>query len=229
MKRILLVEDDKLLGEILKENLELEGYFVEWRQTGAALPEYIKSNPFQLIILDVMLPVMSGLEALREIRNTSQVPIIMVSAKGSSQDRILGLELKADDYLSKPFHLKEFLLRVQSVLRRSQSKEFQEIQQAKIGRAQFDLESFTVETVSGEKEILSAKEIGVVRLLIRQSNKVVSREEILNSVWGTSEFPSTRTVDNFIVKLRKLIENDPSQPEWIISHRGVGYSLRSHL
>lgn len=228
MTRILLVEDDKMLGETLKENLELEGYSVEWKQTGANLPELVNTVSFQLLILDVMLPVMTGIEALKEIRKTSQIPIIMISAKGSSQDRIHGLELQADDYLPKPFHLKEFLLRVQSLLRRT-SENLPTLENAEIGRAKFDLKSFTVETANGERETLSAKEIGVLRLLLNQPNTVISRDEIIRSVWGKSEFPSTRTVDNFIVKLRKLIETDPTNPEWIISHRGVGYSLRRPL
>ncbi len=225
MTRILLVEDDKTLGETLKENLELEGYTVDWQQTGAGLPEKAKSKTFNLIVLDVMLPVMTGLEALIEIRKTSRVPVMMISAKGSSQDRIHGLELKADDYLAKPFHLKEFLLRVQALLRRSQEA-VAELNFAQIGRAYFDFKSFTVTSDSGDSEVLSSKEVGVVKLLLNKPNTVMSREDIISSVWGNSEFPSTRTVDNFIVRLRKLIEKDPSNPELIISHRGVGYSLR---
>jgi two-component system alkaline phosphatase synthesis response regulator PhoP len=228
MKRILLVEDDRSLGQTLKENLELENYRVDWLQSGAGLPDYVKAHSVDLIVLDVMLPVMTGLEALKEIRKSTPIPVMMISAKGSSQDRIQGLELKADDYLGKPFHLKEFLLRIQALLRRSQ-KQNEPSQFTEIGRAKFDLQSYTVETLDGEREILSAKEIGLIKLLLHQPNKVVSREEIINTVWGSSEFPTTRTVDNFIVKLRKLIEEDPSKPEWIISHRGIGYSLRRPL
>ncbi len=225
MTRILLVEDDNILGETLKENLELEGYSVEWLQTGAGLVEKVNLTTYNLIVLDVMLPVMTGLEALTEIRKTSTVPIMMISAKGSSQDRIQGLELKADDYLPKPFHLKEFLLRVQALLRRS-IESSNELNAAQIGRSLFDFKSFTVTTDTGETELLSSKEIGVVKLLLNKPNTVISRDDIISIVWGNAEFPSTRTVDNFIVKLRKLIEKDPSQPEVIISHRGVGYSLR---
>lgn len=226
MNKILLVEDDSSLGATLKENLELEGHEVTWLTSGENVASLVQKNIYDLIVLDWMLPVTSGIEALEDIRKSSNIPVIMISAKGTSQDRIEGLSLKADDYLAKPFHLKEFLLRVNAILRRvSRPQNHSSIGITKIGLATFDLNGFSVTTSEGTKEPLSPKEVGILRMLLQNENKVLSRDEILNLVWGKSEFPSTRTIDNFIVRLRKLIEKDPTNPKYIISHRGVGYSL----
>lgn len=222
--KILLVEDDLSLAATLSENLKLEGYQIQCLNSGQAAIEAFRKPNYDLVVLDNMLPEYTGLEVLTHIRQISQVPVLMISAKGTSADRIKGLELQADDYLPKPFHLKEFLLRVQSLLRRTADSPPQEPGTYKIGKATFSLEGMFVKTEMGQ-EPLTAKEVGLLRLLITNAEKVVSREQILSAVWQNSEATTTRTIDNIIVKLRKMIEINPSEPEFIISHRGIGYSL----
>lgn len=226
MAKLLLVEDDEILGATITENLSLEGHSVEWIREGTLGLEAGRKKAYDLLILDVMLPGLNGLDILKDIRLTSKVPTIIISAKGSSQDRIAGLELSADDYLPKPFHFKELNLRVQALLRRSSSGSAQIAENLKLGLAEFDFGSLTVILTDGTKEVLTEKEAGILRLLVSQANMVVSRETILNTVWGHDNYPSSRTVDNFIVKLRKWIEPNVQKPVWITSHRGIGYCLR---
>ena len=223
MRRILLAEDDQKLGETLKENLELEGFVIEWHQNGLSALQAAHAKTFDLIVLDVMLPEMNGFEILEAIRKKNDVPVFLISAKATSSDRIQGLELQADDYLVKPFHLKEFLLRVYALLRRERRSSLAE-NEIVIGRATVDFKAFRIRSEQTE-EILTAKECGVLKLLARNANSVISRDELLAQVWGEETYPSTRTIDNIMVKLRRLIEIDPSNPRIILSHRGVGYSL----
>lgn len=228
--RVLLVEDDNSLGSTLKENLEIEGFSATWLKSGTKVSDELRSNKHDLLVLDVMLPGKSGIEVLQELRKFSSIPVLMISAKGSSQDRIEGLKLEADDYLPKPFHLEEFLLRVKSLVRRSLVKSEKpsasKFELVVIGLAEFDFKLLEVKTGGHEPESLTQKELGILRTLLENVNNVITRDQIIQNVWGNSEYPSTRTVDNFIVRLRKWIEIDPAEPKYIISHRGIGYSLR---
>jgi two-component system alkaline phosphatase synthesis response regulator PhoP len=227
--RILLVEDDESLGATLSENLILDGHQVDLAVTGESALQNFESNHFDLVILDVMLPGQSGLDTLKALRLKSACPVLMISAKGSARDRIAGLELHADDYLTKPFHLREFQLRVQALLRRPTAAkaidEAESLEALEIGAATFDFTAREVRYRS-TSEVLTEKEIKLVKLLHSRRGQVVSRNEILDLVWGVEQNPSARTVDNFVVRLRKWIEKDASAPEFLISHRGVGYALK---
>jgi two-component system alkaline phosphatase synthesis response regulator PhoP len=225
MNKILLIEDDELLGATLAENLILESQSVDWVKNGKEGLAVAEKQLHDLIVLDIMLPQLTGLQVLQELRKKSNTPVLLISAKGTSQDRIRGLELQADDYLVKPFHLKEFLLRVQNMIRR-RTQEDAKKEKVKIGNATFDFEALSVSLSSGASEILTDKESRLIRLLLSRANKVVSRQDILDLVWGYQNYPSARTVDNFIVRIRKWIENDPQEPKLVISHRGIGYSLK---
>jgi len=220
---ILLIEDNQMLGASLIDNLQMENFNVDWVHDGEAGLKAALKGVHDLIILDISLPHKDGFEILKTLREKHQTPVLVLSAKNSTQDRIYGLELKADDYMSKPFHFKELLLRVQSLLRRSHAKE-KEIQNISIGNAFVDFDARLVKA-GDTTEKLTDKEARLLKLLVTCANQVVSREKILDLVWGYSHYPSTRTVDNMIVKFRKWIEKDPSNPEFIVSHRGVGYSL----
>ena len=227
---LLLVEDDEILGATLAENLQSDGYSVVWIKDGALALSTIKQGRFDLIVLDRMLPHKEGIEILSELRSLSDVPVMMISARGGAQDRILGLEQKADDYLAKPFHLNEFLLRVKNLLRRSvtaqRSSPLPE-GPLHIGKGIFDLAQLRVRFKDGSRDTLSEKEAKMIQLLWTHANRVVSRQNILDYAWGYQSDPSPRTIDNFIVKLRKWVETDPSDPQIIFSHRGLGYSLHT--
>lgn len=220
---ILLIEDNDLLGASLIDNLQMENFTVDWVQDGETGLAAAMKGVHDLIILDLSLPKLDGFEILTAVRKTYSTPVLILSAKASVQNKIHGLELKADDYLTKPFHFKELLLRIQSVLRRSQPTA-KDIKKIKVGNATFDFHAQQVE-VDTTIEKLTDKEARVLKLLLTYSNQVVAREKILDLVWGYNNYPSTRTIDNMIVKFRKWIENDPTNPEIITSHRGVGYSL----
>lgn len=220
---ILLIEDNDLLGASLIDNLQMENFTVDWVQDGETGLNAAMKGVHDLIILDLSLPKLDGFEILSTVRKSHNTPVLILSAKSTVQDKIQGLELKADDYLTKPFHFKELLLRVQSVLRRSQPKE-KDLKRLKIGNANFDFDAQQVE-IKGGVEKLTDKETRVLKLLLTYSNQVVAREKILDLVWGYNNYPSTRTIDNMIVKFRKWIEIDPTNPTIITSHRGIGYSL----
>lgn len=222
---LLLIEDNEMLGSTLVDNFQMENYHIDWVKDGKEGLDVACSGIHDLIILDIMLPYLNGFEILKKLREQSSTPVIILSAKGQFEDRIQGLELRADDYMSKPFQFKELLLRVQNILRRHHSVPEAKVEILKIGQATFDLKALTVETPE-TKDIISEKESLMLRLLYNHRNQVISREKILDTVWGTQNYPSARTIDNFIVTLRKWIEKNPSDPAFIISHRGVGYSLQ---
>ena len=222
--KILLIEDDDILGASLSDLLQIESYHVDWITNGQKGLEAALKNIHDLIILDVMLPAKNGLSVLQEIRERSQVPILILSAKASTEDRVQGLKLRADDYLAKPFHLEELLLRVANLLRRSQNTadRFQEIE---LGACRIDFNSRCLLLANAEAVALSEKEADLLRFLISHAGRYVSRDQILDQVWGAQQHPSPRTVDNFIVKLRKYIEPDPQQPQHLRSQHGVGYGI----
>lgn len=227
MFRILLVEDEENLQEALKMNLELEGYEVVTASTGTEALKCFKEQRFNLFILDIMLPEMDGLHVCEQIRLTDMdTPILFLTAKDSTQDKIHGLKKGADDYITKPFHLEEFLLRVRVLLRHSikGTKEEDSLKSYQFGNNHINF--VTYKAVGREGDIdLTKKEAKLLKLLIERSNEVVSREQILQFVWGYDVFPSTRTIDNFILAFRKYFEEDPKNPKHFHSIRGIGYKF----
>ena len=222
--RILVVEDEKSIQEVLALNLQLEGYEVEVRGLGKEALQVMEQEHFDLIILDVMLPDISGLQVCESIRlKDDQIPIIIVSAKDTSSDRIKGLKSGADDYLIKPFNLEELQLRIVKLFQRSQLNS-QEIKEFWFGENYVDLSSYYAKGVDGELE-LTNREALLLKLFIERKDEVLSRQQILQIVWGYDVYPSTRTVDNFVMALRKYFEKNPRQPIYFHSIRGVGYKF----
>lgn len=228
MVRILLVEDEEHLQEAIKLNLELEGYKVVAVGNGVSAVKIFKQERFNLVVLDVMLPELDGFGVCEAIRlHNSTVPILFLSAKNANEDKIFGLKRGADDYMTKPFNLEEFLLRVQALIKRGLSQD-EKKELNNIFRFEGNEVNFLTYEILGKdkKQIrLTKKEIALLKLLIERRNEVVSREHILESVWGYDIYPSTRTVDNFILAFRKYFENDPKDPKYFFSIRGVGYKF----
>jgi two-component system alkaline phosphatase synthesis response regulator PhoP len=223
---ILLVEDEENLHETLKLNLELEGYSVTSAFDGAAAMHAVQNEYFDLIILDVMIPQMDGFAVTQNIRLTNtDVPILILSAKNTSADRVTGLKRGADDYLTKPFNLEELILRVQKLINKNkklQEKSFVGDTYA-FGGHHINFKAQEAVTLNGETISLSKKEAMLLKLLIENKNEVVPREKILQSVWGYNVYPTTRTIDNFILNFRKYFEEDSRNPKYFHSVRGVGY------
>jgi two-component system alkaline phosphatase synthesis response regulator PhoP len=223
---ILLVEDEENLHEALRLNLELEGFAVTSAYDGVSALNAVQGEYFDLIILDVMLPEMDGINVTETIRlSNNEVPILILSAKNSSADRVLGLKKGADDYLTKPFNLEELLLRVNKLI--DKNKKLQD--KSTIGDTYsfggnfIDFKAQEATRTNGEKIPLSKKESMLLKLLIENKNEVVAREKILQSVWGYNVYPTTRTIDNFILNFRKYFEEDSRNPKYFHSVRGVGY------
>jgi two-component system alkaline phosphatase synthesis response regulator PhoP len=223
---ILLVEDEENLHEALKLNLELEGYEVSSAYDGTTALKTVQGEYFDLIILDVMLPEMDGINVTETIRlNNNEVPILILSAKNSSADKILGLKKGADDYLTKPFNLEELLLRVNKLIEKNKKLQDKETigDSYSFGKNSIDFKAQEAVTNSGEKIQLSKKEVMLLKLLIENKNEVVPREKILQAVWGYNVYPTTRTIDNFILNFRKYFEEDSRNPKYFHSVRSVGY------
>lgn len=223
---ILLVEDEENLHEALKLNLELEGFTVTSAFDGVSALNTVQGEYFDLIILDVMLPEMDGISVTETIRlSNNEVPILILSAKNSSADRVLGLKKGADDYLTKPFNLEELLLRVNKLI--DKNKKLQDKSTIgdtySFGGNSIDFKAQEATKANGEKIPLSKKEAMLLKLLIENKNEVVAREKILQSVWGYNVYPTTRTIDNFILSFRKYFEEDSRNPKYFHSVRGVGY------
>jgi two-component system alkaline phosphatase synthesis response regulator PhoP len=226
--RILLAEDEESLRELIELNLELEGYHVDSVIDGKAALEKTKQAHYNLAILDVMLPLLDGFAVCESIRLENQeLPIIFLTAKNTSADRVLGLKLGADDYLAKPFNLEELLLRVQALIKRGldRSVKSSELQSYHFGDNKIDFAQYTISTFRGEMITLTKKEIQLLKLLIDRKGEVVSRKQILEKVWGYDIFPSTRTIDNYILSFRKYFEKNPREPEFFFSIRSVGYKF----
>ena len=221
MKKILLVEDEESLINVLELNLEIESYAVVIARDGEeALAKFDSS--FDLVILDVMLPKINGFDVCMAIRKESSVPIIFTSAKGTSTDRVTGLKLGADDYLVKPFNLEELLLRIGILINRHTPDS--SLDTFDFGENSIDFKSFETKGPKGNFK-LSKREAALLKLLITRKNEVVSRDEILDEVWGTESFPTSRTIDNYILNFRKYFEKDPKNPVFFINLRGVGYKF----
>lgn len=226
-QRILLVEDEEVLRDNLKLNLELENYKVIAVERGNEALDRFKSEKFDLILLDVMLPEINGFDLLKIIRlENTTVPVLFLTAKNTSSDIVEGLKIGADDYITKPFHLEELLLRIQKLIIRSKPEESKsEKNVLNFGENSVNFKTFESRNFEGELKRLSKKEILLLKLLSDRENEVVSRNEILEKVWGYDVFPSTRTIDNYILAFRKQFEKDPKSPTFFFSIRGVGYKM----
>jgi len=226
MYHILVVEDELAMLTGIKDNLEFEGYTVDTADDGAKGLQKILSNQYNLIILDVMLPSMSGFDICKKARMENiDTPIIMLTAKGEVIDKVLGLELGADDYITKPFSLRELLARIKALLRRSKAEEnLTDSENVIIGKLKVNFANYQAFS-NGDEVKMSHKEFEFLHYLWNNKNKVVSRDNLLDNVWGTDYVPSSRTVDNFILKLRQKIETDPNQAKIILTVHGVGYKL----
>jgi len=222
MARILIVEDEAQMRQGLKDNLEFEGYEVDMAEDGEQCLIQVEKNQYNLILLDVMLPKLSGFDVCKQLRSKGfDRPIIMLTAKGEEIDKVLGLELGADDYITKPFSLRELLARVKAVLRREDRGKNTGVN-VTIGKIEVNFSKF--EAFEGSQSIaLSHREFEVLKFLWEHENQIVSREDLMNEVWGVGEMTTTRTVDNFILKLRQTIEDNPSHPKHIITVHGIGY------
>jgi len=206
----------------------MEGYEVIQAVDGKQGYKYFKSAKFDLIILDLMLPHIDGLTLCKNIRlENAHVPIIMLTAKGSNQEKVEGLKSGADDYITKPFNLEEFLLRVQSLLRRSSSGTVKNSVPdiIAIGNKTINFLTYEVNGANAEVVVLSKKEVQLLKLLVDKENEVVSRDTILEEIWGYEIYPTARTIDNFILNLRKYFEENPKEPKHFHSIRGVGYKF----
>ncbi|MFM8587102.1 MAG: response regulator transcription factor [Bacteroidota bacterium] len=227
---ILLVEDEENLQKALKLNLELEGYDVTCLGDGASALKKVKEEYFDLILLDVMLPEMDGFDVSENIRlQNIETPILMLSARSGSADRVTGLKKGADDYLTKPFNLEELLLRVEKLI--DKNKKLSDRSNVNdiihFGGNTINFKSQKAVNHLGEEVQLSKKEIMLLKLMVEYKNEVVSREKILQAVWGYQVFPTTRTIDNFILNFRKYFEKDPKQPKHFHSIRSIGYRFTS--
>jgi two-component system alkaline phosphatase synthesis response regulator PhoP len=227
MKRICVIEDELSLSELIKMNLELEGYAVEVIVHGSeAYLRAFEMSKFDLVVLDVMLPEVSGLTICKEIRKYSRVPVLFLSAKGTTQDRILGLKLGANDYLPKPFDLEELLLKVQILVTGVDEEIEIPVSTMTIGNSHVNFSTFEVMNVQTKSiSTLTKREIELLDFFNKKVGLVVSREEILDALWGNDQFPTSRTIDNYILGFRKLFEIDPKNPQFFHSIRGVGYKF----
>ena len=226
MTKILIVEDEPNMRMGLKDNLEFEGYEISIAEDGEKGLKMIRENQYNLVILDVMMPKISGLDVCKTIRKEGvQTPVILLTAKGEEIDKVLGLELGADDYVTKPFSLRELLARIKAILRRGDSSIPSEEQtEAKIGKLIVDFKNY--KAFSDDLPVqMSHKEFEILHHFWKKGNSAISREELLTEIWGYDETPTTRTVDNFIVKLRNRIEKDPNHPHILITVHGIGYKL----
>jgi DNA-binding response OmpR family regulator len=227
--KILLVEDDPHLAKGLQFNLEREGYEVFLVDNGASALDQLREKDFDLIVLDLMLPGLGGLEVARTIRETNiRFPILMLTAKSSKKDREIGLQAGADDYLTKPFHLPELLLRIKGILRRSEwyKEPVHDQDVFRFSEMWINFRTGKVKGVDGEF-YLTTKEALVMKLLVEKKDDIVSREELLEKVWGYDPQTETRTVDNFISRLRKYFEKRPQKPVHILTVREKGYQFVS--
>jgi two-component system, OmpR family, alkaline phosphatase synthesis response regulator PhoP len=221
--RILVVDDETHLAAGIRENLEAEGYRTEVAHDGRSGLERLRGEPFDLVVLDVMMPNMDGIELCAELRRSGvQTPVLFLTVKGDADDRVRGFEAGGDDYLTKPFHLRELLLRVAAILRRSSWYQSNGATLT-FGGNEVDFKTYGARAWDGTAHALTHKEAMILKALADRAGSIVTREEILDRVWGYEVFPSTRTIDNFIVRLRKRFERNAEVPVHFHTVRGVGY------
>lgn len=223
--KILIIEDELTLQQTLKLNLELENYETETCNAGADAISIIKNFKPNLILLDIMLPGLGGIEIYKLLKDLNiNTPVIFLTAKNNVKDKIEGLKLGADDYITKPFDLEELLIRIQNVLKRNYPKK-NEVTIFKFDNCEINFSNFQVISRKGKTEDLSKREMALLKLLIDNLNQVVSRDEILDKLWTKDEISSSRTIDNYILNFRKLFELNPKEPIYFLSIRGVGYKF----
>ncbi|MBS4043621.1 MAG: response regulator transcription factor [Chitinophagaceae bacterium] len=225
---ILLVEDEEHMHHTIKLNFELEGYQVSSAYDGPQALKAIENEYFDLIVLDIMLPELDGISVVENIRlKNIETPVLILSAKHSSVDRILGLKKGADDYLTKPFNLEELLLRVEKLIEKNKrlQKSSTNIEHYSFNNNTIDFKALSATNFQHKHFSLSKKEAMLLKLLIDNKGEVVNREKILQMVWGYNVYPTTRTIDNFILNFRKYFEQDPKNPKHFLSARGVGYKF----
>lgn len=228
MATILVVDDEEPIQELLRFNLEKEGYLVCVAKDGQEALKHVENDQPDLLVLDLMLPGMDGLEVCRKLRSNprfQKIPIIMLTAKGEEIDKVLGLELGADDYMTKPFSPRELLARIKARLRRQNSQEEADAQIISRGELRVDVTGFRVH-VRGEETELTPKEFELLRVFVAHPGRVYSREELLERIWGYEYDGDTRTVDVHVHHLRLKVERDPSNPEYIETLRGIGYRFK---
>lgn len=231
MKKILVVDDEKPISDIMKFNLTKEGYEVHVAADGEEALQKVDEVHPDLILLDLMLPKMDGLEVARQVRKNYDMPIIMVTAKDSELDKVLGLELGSDDYVTKPFSNRELVARVKANLRRqgapsAQPAEVEENSDIEIGDLVIHPEAYMV-SKRGENIELTHREFELLHYLAQHIGQVMTREHLLQTVWGYDYFGDVRTVDVTVRRLREKVEDNPSHPKWLVTRRGVGYYLRN--
>ena len=219
--RVLMVEDDTAFGRVLQDNLAFAVFEVEWVQDGDSAVRAVRTMPPDMILLDVMLPTHSGFEICGLLRQGGRTPVIMLTALGQKGDKVRGLELGADDYVTKPFHIEELVARIRAVLRRARPA----VSTLTVGRIAVDFQTLRAH-VDGEEVHLTHREFEVLRYLAERAGQKVSRDELLREVWGYLEMPNTRSVDHAINRLRKKIEPNPHRPNFIQTVHGDGYCLR---
>lgn len=227
MSRILVVDDEKLIVKGLKFSLEQDGMEVDCAYDGEEAVQMASENNYDLILLDVMLPKLTGFEVCQQVREFSNVPIIMLTAKGDDMDKILGLDYGADDYMTKPFNILEVKARIKAIMRRTATKEPRKIKQNVLtyGELTLEAESRRV-TISGNDINLTAKEFDILELLLNNPGKVYSREDLLRTIWGKGTPGDARTVDVHVRRLREKIESNPSEPQYVYTKWGVGYYFK---
>jgi len=209
----------------IKDNLEFEGYDVDTASDGKEGLQKILTNAFDIVLLDVMLPHISGFDVCKKARHeNNDTPIIFLTAKGEEIDKVIGLESGGDDYLTKPFSLRELLARVKAVLRRTEKQTIQQTQAITIGKLNVDFNTYTA-TVAGKQVKMTSKEFEILQYLLKHKNATISRDSLLDAVWGYDFQPTTRTIDNFILKLRQKIEDNPNDPQIILTVHGMGYRM----
>ena len=222
-KRVLVVDDEKLIVKGIRFSLEQDGMEVDCAYDGEEALEYARNNTYDMVLLDIMLPKLTGYEVCQQIREFSDVPIIMLTAKGDDMDKILGLEYSADDYITKPFNILEVKARIKAIMRRTEPKKtVKEDSVLESGSMKIDCDGRRV-YIGGKEISLTAKEFEVLEFLIRNPNKVYSREKLLDTVWGSDYPGDVRTVDVHIRRLREKIEANPSEPKFVHTKWGMGY------
>jgi len=221
--KLLVVDDEKAMADAIRDNLEYEGFLVDCAYGGQQALDCLLGEKYALVILDVMMPEIDGFEVLSKLReNSDRTPVIFLTARSTEADKLRGLGLGADDYVVKPFSILELVARVKAVLNRTEPGS--DIEILHVGKAKIHLARLTVE-LDGQVETLGRYEADILRLLASEPGRIFSRDDILGQIWGVEAFPTNRTIDNYIVKLRQKIESDPKSPKHVLSIYGKGYKL----
>ena len=227
-RKVLVVDDEKLIVKGIRFSLEQDGFEVYSAYDGVEALEMIRANDYDIVLLDLMLPKMNGLQVCQQVREFSNVPIIMLTAKGEDMDKIMGLEYGADDYITKPFNILEVKARIKAIIRRTGKLEKAKEQSRVVQAGDLKLDCDSRRVFIGDREVnLTAKEFDVLQLLVLNPNKVYSRENLLNTVWGYEYPGDVRTVDVHIRRLREKIEDSPSEPRYVHTKWGVGYYFQA--